>query len=115
MRKKFTLLLGTLFLVGSAIAKEGPTFQNDVLSVLTKHGCNTGDCHGAASGKDGFMLSLFGYDVPGDYYRLIEEIPGRRIDLAEPAESLLLQKPPARSHTPAVNYSSQIIRTIRSC
>lgn len=71
----------------------GPvTFRNDVLSVLTKHGCNAGDCHGAASGKDGFMLSLFGYDIAGDYYRLTEELPGRRIDLGAPEESLLLTK-----------------------
>lgn len=77
-----------------------PSFQNDVLAVLTRHGCNAGDCHGAASGKDGFMLSLFGYDVPGDYFRLNEEMPGRRIDLGAPEESLLLQKATgAVSHT----------------
>ena len=94
-------LLGVVLLsVGSTSAETSPTFRNDVLSVLTKHGCNAGDCHGAASGKDGFMLSLFGYDVAGDYYRLLEEIPGRRIDLAEPKESLLLQKATgAVSHT----------------
>jgi len=88
-------IIGTLVAlvsVSPAVAEESPSFQNDVLPVLTKHGCNAGDCHGAASGKDGFMLSLFGYDVPGDYYRLTEEIPGRRIDLAAPEASLLLQK-----------------------
>ena len=69
-----------------------PSFQNDVLPVFLRHGCNAGDCHGAASGKDGFMLSLFGYDVAGDYFRLTEEVPGRRLDLAAPADSLLLQK-----------------------
>jgi len=73
-------------------SKQAPTFQNDVLPVFMRHGCNAGDCHGAASGKDGFMLSLFGYDVPGDFYRLTEEIPGRRLDLAAPEDSLLLQK-----------------------
>ena len=57
-----------------------------------RHGCNAGDCHGAARGKDGFMLSLFGYDPEGDHYRLLEEHPGRRINLAAPKESLLLQK-----------------------
>src|SRR5262245_31750646 len=45
-------------------AAEAPVlrFRNDVLPVLTRAGCNTGKCHGAASGKDGFRLSLFGYD-----------------------------------------------------
>jgi hypothetical protein len=67
-------------------------FRNDVLPVLTRAGCNTGKCHGAASGKDGFRLSLFGYDPQGDHYRLTREIPGRRINLADPEESLLVNK-----------------------
>ncbi|MGC6465673.1 MAG: DUF1549 domain-containing protein [Akkermansiaceae bacterium] len=101
MFEKLRSVLGVVLLsLGGAAAEDSPTFQNDVLSVLTKHGCNAGDCHGAASGKDGFMLSLFGYDVAGDYYRLLEEIPGRRVDLAQPEESLLLQKAiGAVSHT----------------
>ncbi|MGE0757108.1 MAG: DUF1549 domain-containing protein [Pirellulaceae bacterium] len=67
-------------------------FRNDVLPVLTRAGCNTGKCHGAASGKDGFRLSLFGYDPDGDHYRLTREIPGRRLNLVDPPQSLLLQK-----------------------
>jgi hypothetical protein len=67
-------------------------FRNDVLPVLTRAGCNTGKCHGAASGKDGFRLSLFGYDPNGDHYRLTREISGRRINLAHPEESLLVAK-----------------------
>jgi hypothetical protein len=75
-------------------------FRNDVLPVLTKAGCNTGKCHGAASGKDGFRLSLFGYDPEGDQFRLTREVVGRRIDLAAPAECLLLNKATGRvSHT----------------
>ena len=57
-----------------------------------RSGCNTGGCHGAARGKDGFRLSLFGFDPDGDHYRLTREISGRRINLAVPAESLLLEK-----------------------
>ena len=57
-----------------------------------KSGCNAGDCHGAARGKDGFMLSLFGYDPGGDFYRLLEEYPNRRINLAKPEKSLFLEK-----------------------
>ena len=69
-----------------------PSFKNDVLPVFMRGGCNAGDCHGAARGKDGFMLSLFGYDPEGDYFRLLEEHPGRRVNLAVPEESLLLKK-----------------------
>ncbi len=67
-------------------------FRNDVLAVLTRAGCNTGKCHGSASGKDGFRLSLFGYDPAGDHYRLTRELPGRRINLAKPEDCLLINK-----------------------
>ena len=67
-------------------------FRNEVMQVLTKAGCNTGKCHGSASGKDGFRLSLFGYDPDGDHYRMTRELSGRRISLAEPERSLLMQK-----------------------
>ncbi|MCU0714460.1 MAG: DUF1549 domain-containing protein, partial [Pirellula sp.] len=75
-------------------AKSNPPieFRNEVLQVLTKSGCNTGKCHGAASGKDGFRLSLYGYDPEGDHFRLTREHFGRRINLASPENSLLLLK-----------------------
>ena len=69
-----------------------PSFRLDVEPVLFRAGCNSGGCHGAAAGKDGFHLSLFGYDPAGDYYRLTQQIPGRRIDLAAPDQSLMLLK-----------------------
>jgi len=68
------------------------SFRLDVMPVFMKHGCNNGSCHGAARGKDGFMLSLFGYDIEGDYFRLTRQMVGRRIDLAVPEKSLLLEK-----------------------
>lgn len=68
------------------------SFVNDVVPILSRHGCNAGSCHGAASGKDGFALSLFGYDPAGDHDTLLRAIPGRRINLGQPAESLLLAK-----------------------
>ena len=51
-----------------------------------------GGCHGAARGKDGFRLSLFGMDPDGDYVRLTRELIGRRINLAIPEESTLVEK-----------------------
>ena len=68
------------------------SFRLDVMPVFMRHGCNAGGCHGSARGKDGFRLSLFGFDPEADYHRLTREQPGRRINVAFPAESLLLTK-----------------------
>ena len=68
------------------------SFHLDIMPILTKSGCNTGSCHGAARGKDGFRLSLFGFDPKGDYQRITREIGIRRINLARPEQSLLLLK-----------------------
>jgi len=68
------------------------SFKLDVMPVFMKAGCNTGSCHGTSRGKDGFHLSLFGYDPEGDYYRLTQESIGRRINLALPGESLIIEK-----------------------
>jgi hypothetical protein len=63
-----------------------------VLPILTKAGCNAGACHGAAIGQAGFRLSLLGYDPQADHDTLTRELSGRRIDVAAPAESLILRK-----------------------
>lgn len=68
------------------------SFRMDVMPVFMKTSCNNGSCHGAARGKDGFRLSLFGFDPAGDHFRLTREMPGRRINLALPEESLLMEK-----------------------
>lgn len=78
--------------VSNATATPPISFTNDVMPVLTRAGCNTGSCHGAARGKDGFRLSLFGFDPVGDYTRITREIGFRRINLAIPAESLFVKK-----------------------
>jgi hypothetical protein len=68
------------------------SFRLDVMPVFMRAGCNTGSCHGAARGKDGFRISLFGFDPTGDHYRLTHELSGRRVNLAVPADSTLLEK-----------------------
>lgn len=74
-------------------AEERPiSFQLDVMPIFMRSGCNTGSCHGAASGKDGFRLSLFGYDPDGDHFRITRELGTRRINLALSEESMLLEK-----------------------
>ncbi|MBI1388668.1 MAG: DUF1553 domain-containing protein [bacterium] len=69
------------------------SFANDVQPALTKIGCNAGACHGAAAGKNGFKLSLRGYDHQHDYNVLTRQAKGRRVLIAEPDASLMLQKP----------------------
>jgi len=69
------------------------TFRNDVLPVLSKHGCNTGACHGALAGKGGFRLSLGGYDPETDCFNIVKQDRGRRTELENPASSLILTKP----------------------
>ena len=69
------------------------SFRNDVLPVMTKMGCNSGPCHGAAAGKNGFKLTLRGYDPETDYYTLTHQALSRRTDRLEPAKSLILLKP----------------------
>lgn len=78
--------------VAAAREAEPISFIKDVMPVFTKAGCNTGGCHGSSRGKDGFRLSLFGYDPDGDHFRLTRENIGRRINLAIPEESTLLEK-----------------------
>ncbi len=78
--------------VAQATTDRPISFKLDVMPVFMRSGCNTGSCHGAARGKDGFNLSLFGFDPDGDYNRITHEIGFRRINLALPAESLLMQK-----------------------
>ncbi|MFT4589457.1 MAG: hypothetical protein ACI9VS_001697 [Candidatus Binatia bacterium] len=74
-------------------AKERPvSFKNDVMPVFMRSGCNTGSCHGAARGKDGFRLSLFGFDPDGDHHRITREFALRRVNLALPHESLMMLK-----------------------
>jgi hypothetical protein len=69
------------------------SFRNDVQPVLTKMGCNSGPCHGATAGKNGFKLSLRGYDSETDYLSLTHQALARRTDRMEPAKSLILLKP----------------------
>jgi len=74
-------------------AEEKVTFLRDVAPILNKTGCTSGPCHGAAKGKNGFKLSLRGYDPQFDYEALLYDLSGRRFNRADPASSLMLAKP----------------------
>ena len=69
------------------------SFRNHVEAVLAKTGCNSGACHGTLAGKGGFRLSLRGYDPLTDFANIVKQQRGRRIELADPAQSLVLTKP----------------------
>ena len=60
------------------------SFRSHVLPVMTKVGCNSGACHGAAAGKNGFKLTLRGYDPDADYYTLTHQALDRRVVRLEP-------------------------------
>jgi hypothetical protein len=79
--------------VSGAAAPTPVSFVRDVMPMLGKAGCNQGACHGGQKGRNGFKLSLRGYDPDFDHAALADEIAGRRIDLHNPANSLILLKP----------------------
>src|ERR1051326_4542315 len=69
-----------------------PSFQNDVMPLFSRFGCNSSGCHGKAEGQNGFKLSVFGFDPVADYAALTKESRGRRVAPAVPDQSLLLRK-----------------------
>jgi Protein of unknown function (DUF1553)/Protein of unknown function (DUF1549)/Bacterial Ig-like domain (group 2) len=69
------------------------SFVTDVQPALSKLGCNAGTCHGSAQGKNGFKLSLRGYDSLFDHRSLTDDLEGRRFNRAAPDKSLMLLKP----------------------
>jgi hypothetical protein len=95
---RFALLtVLALALPGITRAEEPPSYQRHVSAVFSKLGCNGGGCHGAVKGQNGFRLSLFSADPAGDHHRLLREFGGRRINLTDPASSLLLRKATGRA------------------
>ena len=91
------------------IPEPGPkrpfNFSRDIGAILTRRGCNGSDCHGSVIGRGGFKLSKSAADPKedhrwiakgGTYQVLTAESKGKeipRIDLGDPARSLLLLKP----------------------
>jgi hypothetical protein len=68
-------------------------FVRDVMPVMSKLGCNAGTCHGSQKGKNGFKLSLRGYDPLFDHRALTDDLQGRRFNRSAPDTSLMLLKP----------------------
>ncbi|HUQ69476.1 MAG TPA: DUF1549 and DUF1553 domain-containing protein [Planctomycetaceae bacterium] len=82
----------------SGVAVDVPiNFPNQVVPIFTKLSCNSGGCHGKASGQNGFKLSLLGFYPEDDHEFLVKEGRGRRVFPTAPAQSLLLTKPVGQS------------------
>ena len=82
-----------LVLSHATLGNDAPIrFTTDVVPVLTKLSCNSGGCHGKATGQNGFKLSLLGFEPDFDFQAIVKEGRGRRISLASPDRSLLLVK-----------------------
>src|SRR5688572_30255512 len=71
-------------------------FERHVIGLLGKSGCSAGACHGSFQGKGGLRLSLFGFESEKDYLALTRGGGGRRVNPANPDESLLLLKATGR-------------------
>ena len=68
------------------------SFRREVVAAMNVGGCNMGACHGTPSGKNGFKLSLRGFDPAADFVQLTREQFGRRADALNPDASLVLLK-----------------------
>ncbi len=83
------------------------SFRNHVEPMLAKLGCNSGACHGALAGKGGFRLSLRGYDPATDYFNIVKQDRGRRVELSDPGRSLVLAKPSgAIAHKGGIRFTT---------
>ncbi|RLT15146.1 MAG: hypothetical protein DWI24_01895, partial [Planctomycetota bacterium] len=67
-------------------------FERHIVGLLGKLGCNAGSCHGSFQGKGGLFLSLFSYAPEKDYKSLVRDAFGRRVNITDPDQSLILLK-----------------------
>jgi hypothetical protein len=88
----FTLTASAAVTLPNGGRVEKVDFERHVMGLFGRAGCNSGSCHGSFQGKGGFRLSLFGYDPEKDYLALTREALGRRVNPADPDNSLLLLK-----------------------
>ncbi len=86
-------LLTNVSLYAGELLRRGWDFSYDVAPLFARHGCAAADCHGGATGRGGFKLSLFATDARADYRAIVQDLDGRRIDRTAPASSLVLLKP----------------------
>src|SRR5438552_6942691 len=91
------LLLLTIAATAGAAETAPVDFRTDVIAALSRAGCNQGACHGSPQGKNGFRLSLRGFDPDVDLHTLTRGDMGRRVDKLQPENSLFLLKGTGRT------------------
>ena len=89
---------------------QSAAFLTEVHPLLSKLGCNTAQCHGAARGKGGLQISLFGGDAAADFEALTKAAGGRRINRTDPRDSLLYLKATGGLDHPGTKAGSARIR-----
>ena len=97
---------------------DGPvhvSFEHDVMPVLARAGCNSGACHGKASGQNGFKLSLLGFDPDSDYQAITRGAAAVGSNRATPSRACCLRRRPRRSLTAAGLGSTPAVPSTRSC
>jgi hypothetical protein len=93
------------------------SFRNEVIAALNVGGCNSGACHGTPTGKNGFKLSLRGFEPAADFVQLTRDVYGRRTDRQNPEMSLVMLKALGRvaheggARFPAGSIASQTLKT----
>jgi len=92
MFSRLSWLLYAVVVSPLLVSGEVPSFRNDVMAAISKAGCNLGTCHGNATGKGGFKLSLRGQDIEYDFTALTRDVSGRRVNVFAPELSLILAK-----------------------
>ncbi|HEY1051297.1 MAG TPA: DUF1549 and DUF1553 domain-containing protein [Prosthecobacter sp.] len=90
--KTAVLLFSTALPAAGLAEPVAISFRNEVMAAISKAGCNLGTCHGNATGKGGFKLSLRGQDADFDFKALARDISGRRVNGFQPEQSLILVK-----------------------
>lgn len=94
VRFSIALVMASAVVRHPAAAEEEPFhFQYDIAPHLARAGCAAAECHGGATGRGGFKLSLFATNPRADYEAITQDRGARRIDHLHPGQSLILRKP----------------------
>jgi hypothetical protein len=79
--------------VSGVVAQPTINYTENIVPILTKAGCMAAACHASQHGKGGFKLSVFGFAPDEDYRAIVRDRHGRRANLIDPEQSLVLLKP----------------------
>lgn len=93
LRFSLAVLIATASARRASAVEEPFHFQYDIAPQLARAGCAAAECHGGATGRGGFKLSLFATNPRADFEAITQDLGGRRVDYPQPELSLLLRKP----------------------